>query len=532
MVSIFNTDIQLNMDCLLDEIKNHIQKVKNEKEIIKNKKEKKDDLLNFMNKKSYDYADLFKKANEIPELLASTSSFCNENIDQEITKFDPLNYFEKHILNELDNINDSVKYQQIVQKFKSRYIAAFDYIRILYALKYYNFEIVDIKMELSNFSNRKAPGPGGNTKTYYGVCRKTSKDGVVWLCKFAFFDENDYEEDGDAGCLHLYRLYNTYDSKYYDTYAVALNLWPNNTYDDFILELMTTNFDTAYEKHYSYFYKIKEYLQNKFTDFNFVENKSYIDKNTLRRTHEWYITATADINIHIQIYIHEMNGNIILCYKPLKSSYLYSGHYSITSSNILKLIDLNNIYMPDDDDEGSGLVACIVRYENLSMIENIYAAFECYYSIITNKFGWFQNDIYYNNISIKNWLMSNNYIGIFDRICSIIYNGNKMEMDICKKFDIDCIIDVYIDGNNYMPEKIVIHPLHLGINIKHEKNSKYINVDIKKNNKDQYEPEFSKNKSLFTISTLSYQFVSFDEMLSECIKPLLEKIIENITSNI
>lgn len=516
------------MDCFLEEIKNHVQKVKNEKEIIKNKREKKDDLLRFIDKKSYDYDELLKNANNIiPEVLACTSSKSfytyNENMEQEI-KFDPLNYFEKHIINKLDNINDSVKYQQIVQKFKPNHIAAFDYIRLLYALKYYNFEIVDIKMKLSNFSNRHAPGPGGNTSPYYGVCRKTSKDGVVWLCRFAFFDENDYYEDGDAGCLKLFRLYNACESKYYATHLVDVHLWPNVKYDNFILELMTTNFDIAYEKYYSYYYKIKEYLQNKFTDFNFVENKSYIDKNTLQHNNEWYITATSNINI-VNIYIYEINGNIILCHKPLNSSYLYSRYYSITSPNILKLINL------DDCDEDKP-IACIVRYENSSMIENIYTAFECYHSIITNKFGWFQNGKYHNNISIKNWLMSNNYIGIFDRICSIKYNENrnKIEIDICKNFDIDCTIDVYIEG--YTFKKIVIYPLHFSIDIKHEKNSEHINVYIKKNNEDQYEPEFSKSDSLLTnpISDLSYQFASFDEMLSECIKPSLEKIIKNITS--
>lgn len=486
--------INTNMNNIINNIRNKTQQ-KNEytdkqrmnKEYVMN------DISADFNKKMINYDTLFEMANEIPMYLYKSKISNEHKVDNKVdNQLNIKNFFDENILLKIKDIFDSITYNSIVQNFRYNMRVACNFIRMIYILKYYEFEVLSIKntldySECERYEREKC--------LFDGICRKRSKseDQVIWLCEYRFYDENDYEDenynyDDFTGLFIINKIYKFQDAINIKHYGKYIQLSHLSTSCEFVIDFMEYGYHHACNKYYDHYFKLKEMLENNLKNYTFVEIDKYISELLLSRNNKWRIVATS-INDNIEIYIFHDRGKIAIGEK-----YKMQLFYNKKSNNIIKT-GKNELYY-------------IVKYDNLEMINNVIDGITCYHSLITNHYGWLENGKYYNDRAIVLWLDCNVIKYLDEKYVCVEYLDDKyMENGL----DINITIIIYMYANlygRYIEDDI--NSTKIEIKIQYLKSTDYLECNIINGDTND-----------------TFQYKSFVTMINEFLAPVFEEVLNN-----
>lgn len=491
-------------------------------------------------KLSLSYDELIARANTIPDQFEIRKQVQIQYEKENKSTFDVSEYYNEigdslsiPVTEYFDrtmtfDLTDTFTYQNLVRKLKQKYIVACDYLRMIYVLRQQSFSITHINFHLENFNNRYLPGPICITNVFDGICKKISLDGTIWLCKFAFFDENDYAEDGNGGALILSNIcyvtnmldQNMLDqnmlNQYNDTNCRCV-IYPRN-YECIIHDSIMNGISASANNMYKHYFDLAYRLGEKYKEFDVIESQKIISRS-LKLNSNWNIQLTSK-SVKFTIFICKFwDTKLLLTDKKINEC----DYYKIKDSHKIisdGYIEHESSLLLDDEKK-----YYLIHFNCSDDIDNVFKGIDAFIKCSKNQFGWIENKICYDFDFFKKWMLDNNFIDSKRTYCT--YLNNKL--DICKNEILHLEILSFIHGYNLTSTKIKDE--YIKMVLLYKLNDNVINFIVNCNENEEYSVLLTSIKSVF--EHISSFYCKLYKILRSDKNKLLQQTInhENIIIN-
>lgn len=338
-------------------------------------------------------------------------------------------------------------------------------------------EIIDTVLYPSNFHNRSMTCLGGGCTTFIFECKKNH---------YNFTIEFDDDCDCEPGILMVEEVLNT---KTNEVYSINCDLFCQNTCDtilqNFRCLLECDNIDQYINQRYGIFINLEKLLNN-----NNLKCKHLYD--------DFLPKKNITLNDYDYKFVYEVETEYTKCYilPIMRDDYDY----------IINIIPYSDKKKLDALEPNPSKYSVTFNYKNENQIDKLVELIKMYTKIISNKFGYFENNNYYNHNNLNEIVnkyyksYGNDFHMKYDLRTYFNYN-QQSDLEIDVLFEITNKISTYVEKESTVSLENYILTKNFNPNGIYPRDVYYITV--------KYNPKKDKDNCVMTIDGLWYD-INYD----------------------
>jgi hypothetical protein len=340
----------------------------------------KEELYEFGESLNQEYANL---SQEELHNFPKTGIFMNLEINAYHMSFDHFNseYYKSDKNNYDKEYNEYLKMKQekIIYKETASENCKNEYYRAIDKILSYDINIHGIKKNVSQFKNRSSSSLCGGTTPFVFYCQKNH---------FRFIIEFDDDCDCEPGILMVKNLENL---KTGEKVKLECDLYCENTskakLENFLTLINSDSIDDYLQKRFGHYLELPQLLKQK--NFTVEHPEPLIDPNHC---------IVNDYYFKFVIKVTCSKGTCLLI--PHESG-LFSPHYELYITKFVgEEITINNFNFEFKKDGYK------FKYQSKADIDELCHMIECFLDYEHNRFGYLQDNVYYNYKDIKKYIDS------------------------------------------------------------------------------------------------------------------------------